>query len=237
MQIYFSSSCKILTELGISTSIHDSLLAIQYRGKDVDLELLSLAINSFRFKAILCIDDDNYLYNSNEKIKEFNRAFGKSNLLELRKQQVLKKDNIINNKKYYIDLAICNNSFPNKLISKLVESIYQEKMIYLSLSNENPNIPYVNEFKYYLNNFYNNNLFVVNNLRLFAIDTLNSERFLIFLGNDSLVLNLKNIYISRGIQCSQNFDAILDSHIRILPPNTNSYNVYSESWYYRPDQL
>lgn len=236
MQIYFSSAYKILDELNIATSVDDFLLAIQYKGKDENLELLSLAINTFKVKAVLCIDNDIYIHDVHQKIKEYNRAFGKLNLLELKKQRVFMKDDKVDNIKYYLDYAVCDNYFSNELILKIIEGIYQEKMIYLSLFNDNPHIKQFTCINNLIKEYYNNTLFKLNNIRMFGIETLDGKRFLFFLGKIKLILQMKKIYILRGCKCSEQIDSILDNHIFLLPPNTNTLNNSRSIRHYYPDK-
>jgi len=91
--------------------------------------------NLFSTIYIVIIDDDKYLFQTNQTLKNYKRSLGKSDLLTLRKNVVFKRDFKIDDVNYYLDVIEIKEGLTQQLLDNIFCAIFNKKNIYIELSD------------------------------------------------------------------------------------------------------
>jgi len=92
-------------------------------------------INLFKFQSISSIENNIYTYETNEKVRNIKRAFGKVGLHELKLKQCNKFNYLQDNCLYYIDQAI-TSGIKDDLVGKIIGLIELGHKIYIEVGNK-----------------------------------------------------------------------------------------------------
>jgi hypothetical protein len=97
---------------------------------------VSVFFNSFHVKYISIIDDDEYLFLINQKLKDYKRSLGKAGLLKLRENVIIKKDFKHKEINYYLDVIEKKGEITQDLFVNIFDAILcEKKTIFMELSD------------------------------------------------------------------------------------------------------
>ncbi|BEN78163.1 hypothetical protein SMKC082_15730 [Serratia marcescens] len=124
-----------LKKIGVSVKDTDLSLVNVFSSDEYELYIKKLweTINSFKVKRILFLDDDYYVNNVSDKIKNIKRAVGKNGLMELKKNVIKKEDAIVDNRNYFIDMIEISDDVSFLAVEGIYKTIYSGGGVYFFL--------------------------------------------------------------------------------------------------------
>jgi hypothetical protein len=223
INVYVDYTPAGLKDVGVSSNSDDMVMGLSFvcsaEGYPHVLDALSSIINSFFYKAIVCVDDDYYVNNVSNKIKDFRGALGKFGLLDLKKvSEHFNRFVSFEKSKYYIDVVRCSKDIPTGLIDKILSCLFDERQLFMCLSNRKITWPTANNAVLELRDFFINSSLFCDCLRIFAGVTLKSERFIFFIGEEKVLLTLEQkVKLNASCVMVSGFDDIFNTHTHIYP--------------------